>query len=158
MSKSKNAILFIILFLLIFSISVAYFIEHELGYKPCKLCLYERMPYFFSIILILNILFIKKFIKITLLILCLTFVGSTILAFYHFGIEQGFFNESFLCKDSLENLSKDELLKELQKINVNCKDVDFRILGLSIATINAIFSFCLSVIFIKLFNNYEKNR
>jgi disulfide bond formation protein DsbB len=106
----------------------------------------------------LNILFIKKFIKITLLILCLTFVGSTILAFYHFGIEQGFFNESFLCKDSLENLSKDELLKELQKINVNCKDVDFRILGLSIATINAIFSFCLSVIFIKLFNNYEKNR
>tara|TARA_B100000029_G_scaffold505028_1_gene584961 strand:- start:1361 stop:1837 length:477 start_codon:yes stop_codon:yes gene_type:complete len=158
MPKSKNAILFIILFLLIFSISAAYFIEHGLGYKPCKLCLYQRMPYFFSIILILNILFIKKFTKITLLILCLTFVGSTILAFYHFGIEQGFFNESFLCKDSLENLSKDELLKELQKINVSCKDVNFRILGLSIATINAIFSFCLSAIFIKLFNNYEKNR
>ena len=118
----------------------------------------QRKPYFFSIILILNILFIKKFTKITLLILCLTFVGSTILAFYHFGIEQGFFNESFLCKDSLENLSKDELLKELQKINVSCKDVNFRILGLSIATINAIFSFCLSAIFIKLFNNYEKNR
>ncbi len=158
MSKSKNTILFIILLLIIFSISAAYFIEHGLGYKPCKLCLYERIPYFFSIILILNILFIKKFTKITLLILCLTFVGSTILAFYHFGIEQGFFDESFLCKDSLENLSKNELLKELQKINLSCKDVDFRILGLSIATINAIFSFCLSAIFIKLFNNYEKNR
>ena len=158
MSKSKNTILFIILLLIIFSISAAYFIEHGLGYKPCKLCLYERIPYFFSIILILNILFIKKFTKITLLILCLTFVGSTILAFYHFGIEQGFFDESFLCKESLENLSKNELLKELQKINLSCKDVDFRILGLSIATINAIFSFCLSAIFIKLFNNYEKNR
>ena len=158
MSKSKNTILFIILLLIIFSISAAYFIEHGLGYKPCKLCLYERIPYFFSIILILNILFIKKFTKITLLILCLTFVGSTILAFYHFGIEQGFFDESFLCKDSLENLSKNELLKELQKINLSCKDVDFRILGLSIATINTIFSFCLSAIFIKFFNNYEKNR
>ena len=157
MSKSKNTILFIILLLIIFSISAAYFIEHGLGYKPCKLCLYERIPYFFSIILILNILFIKKFTKITLLILCLTFVGSTILAFYHFGIEQGFFDESFLCKDSLENLSKNELLKELQKINLSCKDVDFRILGLSIATINAIFSICLSVIFIKLFINYGKN-
>jgi len=158
MPTSKNNILFTILFLLIFSVSAAYFIEHGLGYKPCKLCLYQRIPYFLSIILILNILFIKKFSRTNLLILCLVFVGSTILGFYHFGIEQGFFKESFLCKNSLENLSKDELLKELQKINVSCKDVSFRIFGLSIATINTIFSFCLSVIFIKLFKNYEKNR
>jgi len=158
MPKSKNTFLFLILLLLISSILGAYFIEYGLGYKPCKLCLYQRIPYFLSIILILNILFIKKFSRTTLLILCLVFIGSTILGFYHFGIEQGFFKESFLCKDSLENLSKDELLKELQKINVNCKEVNFRIFGLSIATINTIFSFCLSAIFIKFFKNYEKNR
>jgi len=158
MPKSKNAFLFLILLLLISSILGAYFIEYGLGYKPCKLCLYQRIPYFLSIILILNILFIKKFLRTTLLILCLVFIGSTILGFYHFGIEQGFFKESFLCKDSLENLSKDELLKELQKINVSCKEVNFRIFGLSIATINTIFSFCLSVIFIKFFKDYEKNR
>ena len=158
MPKSKNTFLFLILLLLISSILGAYFIEYGLGYKPCKLCLYQRIPYFLSIILILNILFIKKFSRTTLLILCLVFIGSTILGFYHFGIEQGFFKESFLCKDSLENLSKDELLKELQKINVNCKEVNFRIFGLSIATINTIFSFCLSVIFIKFFKDYEKNR
>jgi len=158
MPKSKNTFLFLILLLLISSILGAYFIEYGLGYKPCKLCLYQRIPYFLSIILILNILFIKKFSRTTLLILCLVFIGSTILGFYHFGIEQGFFKESFLCKDSLENLSKDELLKELQKINVSCKEVNFRIFGLSIATINTIFSFCLSVIFIKFFKDYEKNR
>ena len=151
----------VLISILIFVSLVLFFtfiIEYKLGHQPCKLCIYERVPYLLSILLIIKILLFKNYEKITLLILCLTFVGSTILAFYHFGIEQGFFDESFLCKDSLENLSKNELLKELQKINLSCKDVDFRILGLSIATINAIFSFCLSAIFIKLFNNYEKNR
>ena len=51
------------------------------------------------------------------------------LAFYHFGIEQSFFDESFIC--NVENqskiLSKEQLLKELNKNIVSCKDVTFRI-------------------------------
>ena len=84
---------------------------------------------------------------------------SALLAFYHFGIEQGFFDESFVC--NVENqskiLSKELLLKELNKNIVSCKDVSFRILGLSLAAINTIFSLVLSVIFMRLFMNYEKN-
>ena len=81
---------------------------------------------------------------------------SALLAFYHFGIEQGFFEESFVC--SVENqsniLSKEQLLKELNKNIVSCKEVTFRILGLSLAAINTISSVVLSVIFLKLFFNY----
>ena len=105
--------------------------------------------------MIIKIFFIKSYEKITLLLLSIVFFGSTLLAFYHFGIEQGLFNDISLC--SAEDLTKDELLKKLEKDIISCKDVSFRILGLSLATINTIFSLFLSVIFLKLFLNYEKN-
>ena len=86
-------------------------------------------------------------------------VGS-IVAFYHFGIEQGFFNESLVCEvGSLDqNLSTEDLLKKLGNNNVSCKTVTFRVFGLSLASINTIFSLVLFVIFLKLFRNYENNK
>ena len=98
MNKNTNIILFSIVSLLVLSILSAYIIEYSLGHKPCKLCLYQRYPYFISIILILNILIIKKYIKLSLLIVALVSLLGSIIAFYHFGIEQGFFNESLVCE------------------------------------------------------------
>ena len=137
----------------------AFIIEHQLGHEPCKLCLYERIPYFLSILLIIKILFIKKYERVTLLILFLVFISSTALAFYHFGIEQGFFSESLACTtgDLSKTLSKEELLQQLKQNSIGCKNVSFRILGLSLAAINTIFSLVLSFIFIRLFMNYKKN-
>ena len=137
----------------------AFTIEYQLGHKPCKLCIYQRIPYSLSILLIIKILFIKRYEKITLLILSLVFIGSATLAFYHFGIEQGFFRETSACVtgDLSKILSKEELLEELKQNSISCKDVSFRMLGLSLAAINTIFSLVLSVIFVRLFMNYEKN-
>ena len=137
----------------------AFIIEHRLGHEPCKLCLYERIPYFLSMLLIIKMFFIKKYARVTLLILFLIFISSAALAFYHFGIEEGFFNESLACTtgDLSKTLSKEELLELLKQHSISCKDVSFRILGLSLAAINTIFSLVLSVIFIRLFMNYEKN-
>ena len=103
--------------------------------------------------------FINKYERATLLILFLVFMSSAALAFYHYGIEQGFFSESIACAtgDLSETLSKEELLEQLKQKSISCKDVSFRILGLSLAAINIIFSLILSVIFIVLFLNYEKN-
>ena len=53
--------------------------------------------------------------------------------------------------------NKEEILEQLEQNSISCKDVSFRIFGFSLASINTIFSFILSVIFIKLFLNYEKN-
>ena len=104
-------------------------------------------------------LFIKSYERVTLLILFLVFMSSATLAFYHFGIEQGFFDESLACTagDLSKILSKEELLQQLKQNSISCKDVSFRILGLSLAAINTIFSLVLSVIFIRLFVNYGKN-
>ena len=160
MLKQTNNIFLIVIFAVIsLTITSALIIQYWLGHEPCKLCLYQRIPYFLAILLIIKMFFFKKYEKITLLILTLIFVGSTALAFYHFGIEQGFFSESLACTapDLSKTLSKEQLLEQLKQNNISCKDVSFRILGLSLAAINTIFSLVLSVIFIKLFLNYGKN-
>ena len=159
LKQINNIFLIVILAIISLTIISALIIQYWLGHEPCKLCLYERIPYFLSMLLIIKILFIKKYEKITLLILSLVFISSTTLAFYHFGIEQGFFSESLVCTatDLSKTLSKEELLEQLKQNSINCKDVSFRILGLSLAAINTIFSLVLSVIFIRLFTNYEKN-
>ena len=156
LDQKKNIILIIIFFIILLSIISALIIEHALGHKPCSLCLYERVPYFLSVLLIIKIFYFKKYEKITLLILFFVFISSSLLAFYHFGIEQGFFNESIVCnvENQLKILSKEQLLKELNKNIESCKDVTFRILGLSLAAINTILSVVLSIIFLKLFINY----
>jgi len=160
MSQIKNRITFnLILIFSVFALGAAYFIQHILGHKPCNLCLIERLPYIFAIIIISLGLILKKFEKAIIIFLILIFLAATIISFYHFGIEQGFFKESLVCNldSSITNLSKEDLIKELQQQTVSCKDVSFRIFGLSLATINTIISLILSVITIKLFLNYGKN-
>ena len=160
MSQIKNRITFnLILIFSVFALGAAYFIQHILGHKPCNLCLIERLPYIFAIIIISLGLILKKFEKAIIIFLILIFLAATIISFYHFGIEQGFFKESLVCNldSSITNLSKEDLIKELQQQSVSCKDVSFRIFGLSLATINTIISLILSVITIKLFLNYGKN-
>ena len=161
MSKIKNKTIFsLILLFSIFSLIAAYFIQYVLKHQPCNLCLIERIPYFFSIIVISICLFTNKFEKLSLIILSLIFFSATLIAFYHFGIEQGFIKESLVCDLNNENnnLSKEDLLNELKKMPVSCKDVTFKIFGLSLATLNIFISLILGAITMKLFLNYEKNR
>ena len=157
--KNKN----ILILILIFSISailIALFIEYILGHKPCNLCLIERIPYIITILIISIFFIFKKNEKIYLFLLMIIFFFATLISFYHFAIEQGFIKESLVCnlKNLTENLTKEDILKELKNKSISCKDVTFRIFGLSLATINTIISLILTVINIKLFLNYGKNR
>ena len=159
LNQKNNIFLIFILFIIIATLISAFIIQYSLGHQPCKLCLYERIPYFFALMLILQIFFFKKYEKITFFLLFLVFILSTLLAFYHFGIEQGFFKESFVCNVENQNaiLSKEQLLMKLSQNIISCKEVTFKILGLSLAAINAILSILFSIIFLKLFMNYGSN-
>jgi len=158
MAINKKILLPILIFIFLILI-FSYFIEYQLGHKPCNLCLYQRIPYFLSILLIAKIIITESYQKITLLLLSLIFIASSALAFYHFGIEQGFFSESLICEDKnlTENISKEQLIEELKKNIVSCKNVSFKVFGFSLASINTILSMILSVIFMRLFFNYGKN-
>ena len=148
----------IIFLVSLISIVSAYFIEYALGHQPCNLCLIERIPYGLAIVLIiLNHILIKNK-RFIILLLILVFSFSLIISFYHFGIEQGIFEESAVCglKDASNIVSKEELLKQLQVKNVSCKDVTFRILGFSLTSFNIIISLILVIFLLNIFKNYEK--
>jgi len=150
---------------LFFSISIiilfsAYFIEYGLGYEACNLCLIGRIPYFFIIAFSLIFFFFKKLKKTMLIFISISFVSSVLIAFYHVGIERGFFDESLVCqiKGLKQDTSTSELLKELENNkSKSCKDIDFTIFGLSLATINLFISLLLSIITIKNIFKNEKN-
>ena len=148
----------IIFLISLISIISAYFIEYVLGYQPCNLCLIERIPYGLSIILIILNHFFNQDKRFIILLLILVFAFSLLISFYHFGIEQGFFEESTVCglKEANNIITKEELLKQLQLKTISCKDVAFRILGLSLSTFNILISLVIFIILIKIFKNYEK--
>ena len=148
----------IIFFISLISIISAFFIEYALGYQPCNLCLIQRIPYVLCLILIILNYYQKKNEKFIILLLILSFSFSFLISFYHFGIEQGFFEESTVCKmkNTSDIISKEELLKQLQLKTVSCKDVTFRILGFSLTTYNVIISLILVILLLKIFKNYEK--
>ena len=143
----------------ILSLSTAYFIQYVLGHKPCNLCIIERIPYIAAIILISLIFILNKYQKIISSLILIFFIFGAVVSFYHFGIEQGFFSESLVCDlGNSQPLNKEELLNQLKKTEiVSCKDVTFRLLGLSLATINTVISLILSGIIIRVIKNYGKN-
>ena len=159
MNSSNKFILNGVLVFSVLSLSIAYFIQYVLGHKPCNLCIIERLPYLAAVILISLVFILNKYEKILLSVVLLFFIFGAVVSFYHFGIEQDFFSESLICELTNNNpLNKEELLNQLKKAEiVSCKDVTFRFLGLSLATINTIISLALSGIMFIVIKNYGKN-
>ena len=142
------------------AITSAYYIEYILGHQPCNLCLIERIPYAIGILLIISIYILKKNEKFLILLLILTFIFSLIISIYHFGIEQNFFQESAICdtKDLNKTITKEDLLKQLNEKTVSCRDVTFRIFGLSLTSINIVINLILIITLSKIYTHYEKKK
>ena len=159
MNLNNKLILNGILAFSILTLSIAYFIQYVLGHKPCNLCIIERIPYIAAIILISLIFILNRYQKIISSLILIFFIFGAVVSFYHFGIEQGFFSESLVCDlGNSRPLNKEDLLNQLKKTEiVSCKDVTFRFLGLSLATINTVISLILSGIIINVIKNYGKN-
>ncbi|MDC3071808.1 disulfide bond formation protein B [Candidatus Pelagibacter sp.] len=157
--KAKFYLKIIFIFSVIALIS-AYFIEYVLGHKPCNLCLIERIPYGISIILIISIFILKNNEKFIVLLLILTSIFSFFISVYHFGIEQGFFQESAVCnvKNFTENITKEDLLNQLNERIISCKDVTFRIFGLSLTGINIMINLLFIIFLSIVYKIYEKNK
>ena len=149
MSDQNIKNMFIVIFSLsFFSLAAALYIEYILGIKPCILCIYQRVPYAIALLISVCAFFINNK-KILLVILALTFILSALISGYHVSIEKGFIEPIFSCtSDNINLLEKKEILKSLNNIQPNCKDVDFSLFGISLATLNLINSFVLTVVIV----------
>ena len=160
MVKDRKKLLIKIIFLVsILALASAFFIEYILGHQPCNLCIFERIPYLLAIIIILLNFKFSHYEKFFILLLSIIFLAGAIISLYHLGIEQGFIQESLVCdlKSGSNLLSKEEILKQLQEKNVSCKDVTFKIFGLSLTSYNILISLLITVSTGKIYFNYEKN-
>ena len=160
MLKNKSLFLNLILFVSFVALLSAFFIEYILGHQPCNLCILERIPYVIAIVIILLNYKFSQFEKIFLVLLVIVFLTATILSVYHFGIEQGFIEESLVCdlKNGSEATSNEEILKQLQEQKVSCKDVTFKIFGLSLTTYNIVISILITINALKIYLNYAKSK
>ena len=152
----KKFYIIIFIFSLI-SLLIALYIEFYLGYSPCKLCIYQRIPYLIAIfITFMGMSYLKNLIWLYALLI--VFFSSFLISGYHFGIEQEIFSEFSGCTgNSLNTIDKNELLKLLSSEVNSCKNVEFKIFGLSLAAINLLLSF-LIFIFILIIIKNEKNK
>ena len=157
--NSKNLLIKLIFLISVIALVSAFFIEYVLGHQPCNLCILERIPYLLAIIIILLNFKFSHYEKFFILLLSIIFLAGAIISLYHLGIEQGFIQESLVCdlKSGSNLLSKEEILKQLQEKNVSCKDVTFKIFGLSLTSYNILISLLITVRAGKIYFNYEKN-
>ena len=157
--NNKNLLIQLIFLISIIALVSAFFIEYVLGHQPCNLCILERIPYLLAIIIILLNFKFSHYEKFFILLLSIIFLAGAIISLYHLGIEQGFIQESLVCdlKSSSNLLSKEEILKQLQEKSVSCKDVTFKIFGLSLTSYNILISLLITVSTGKIYFNYEKN-
>ena len=150
--KFKIFFSFIIL-LCVTSMLYAIFIEYFLGYKPCILCEYQRAPYILGLIIGLFGILKPSNTKMMIYIF-LTFLISMTLSGYHVGVEQELYQSVFNCSDNnLGVLEKGKLLESLKVINPDCRNVNFAVFGVSLATINLILSFVISSVSYYLYSN-----
>ena len=157
--NSKNLLIKLIFLISVIALVSAFFIEYVLGHQPCNLCILERIPYLLAIIIILLNFKFSHYEKFFILLLSIIFLAGAIISLYHLGIEQGFIQESLVCdlKSGSNLLSKEEILKQLQEKNVSCKDVTFKIFGLSLTSYHILISLLITVSTGKIYFNYEKN-
>ncbi len=157
MSDQNIKNFFIIVFTIsFFSLATALYVEYILNFKPCILCIYQRIPYAIALLISL-IAFFNGNKKTLLVILGLTFVASFLLSGYHVGIEKGIIEPIFSCTgDNINALEKEEILKSLNNIQPDCRDVDFSLFGISLATLNFIISFVLTIVIVYIFKYAKK--
>ena len=153
---SRKSLYLVILGYSIFAIIYALYVEYYLNYQPCKLCLYQRVPFILAIFVsLVGFNFPKK--DEILILLITTFGFGMIISGYHFGIENNIFEEFKGCTNNSLNITdKADLLKSLNQTLPSCKNVSFTLLGVSLAGLN--FLSCLLIIIYSVRTLvYEKN-
>ena len=138
MLSTKNIFKFLIFVQVLILFSV-YYIEYVMNIYACKLCKYQRFPFFFNIALLLFLILNKNRFFYFLYVLCISMVINISIAFYHVGIERDFFTENQVCISKKTPTNEKDLLDQLNNNQKSgCKEVRFKLFKLSLSELNLI--------------------
>ena len=126
----------------------AYSFEFIGGFSPCKLCYLQRYPHFLVILIFPLFYFFPG--RILIFVGIVSMLASTVLAFYHVGVEQKYWPGPNSCTtSSIEGLTTDQLLDQIMSAPlVRCDEIVWDLIGISMAGWNALISFCLFLIWL----------
>ena len=123
---------------------------------PCKLCIWQRYPHGAAVVI--------GAVALAFPLLILPYLGALAalatagVGAYHTGVERGWWEGPSTCTSGpIGNLSTDELMQQIMSAPlVRCDDVPWEMLGLSMASWNAVASFVLALLWIAAANHMRK--
>lgn len=123
----------------------ALFFQYALGMAPCELCIWQRWPHLVAAALALVVWFVPGAVIIGLGAAAAATSGG--IGLYHTGVERGWLAGPSACSGGTDfsNLTAEQLLERvLAAPVVRCDEVAWAMLGLSMASWNAVLSFALA--------------
>lgn len=123
----------------------AYLIEYIGLASPCKLCVYQRVPYLVSIFLCGIAYLSHQFRRVGRVLITGTMLVSTSLAFFHVGVEHKWFEYQSSCATSSkmpQNIAEFKAQLEAKDL-APCDQAHYKLFDLSLANWNFIISMML---------------
>jgi disulfide bond formation protein DsbB len=141
--KNSEYFLIIISFCILISTLL---IEYVFDFPPCKLCIYQRIPYVLIIILGITLVFLGKKKEFLFSFIVLQIVNFVIASF-HSLVERGVVEYEMNCTSTGADIQTiEELRIFLEKVPITkCNEILFSIMGLSLANFNLIVSILLII-------------
>jgi disulfide bond formation protein DsbB len=119
-------------------LGAAFAFEHFGGLRPCPLCILERYPYVVAILLSLAALSGRGGRRIGIILVALSgvvFLAGAMIAAYHVGVEQGWFEGLAACQGGTSVATTIEELRVqlMAEESVPCNVVPWSLFGISLA-------------------------
>lgn len=127
----------------------ALFFQYVVGLAPCQLCIEQRWPHLAAFIIGILVWFVPSRWLMGLGAIAAATSGG--LGVYHTGVERGWWEGPTACSGTadISSLSASDALDAIMAAPVvRCTDVAWEMLGLSMASWNAILSFGLAAVWI----------
>jgi disulfide bond formation protein DsbB len=135
-----------------FALGLALASEYWGGLAPCALCLWERWPYRVAIVLaLLAVVVPRGLARLSLLLVLLSMLASTALAFVHVGVEQRYWR-SPMPECAAPRLAGGTIAERLAQMPARpakpCEDATYLIPGLpvSMAAMNLLYALAFTFI------------
>lgn len=149
MSRIEKNWIYLIITISSIAILTAFIAEHLFKILPCKMCLYQRYPYYILILVSFIFLFLKnKNNKIYYILVEILLLIGIFFSLWHVAIENNLISGPPGCAISLENFDSNLSLKEyiINRPIVSCNEVNWTFLGISFAIYNSLLQIALLII------------
>lgn len=127
----------------------AYYFELVLGMAPCELCLWQRWPHFAAAGL--GLLALLWPVVAVVLLGAASAAATGAIGIYHTGVERGWWEGPQACSVAIDltGLSAEDMLARIMAAPViRCDEVAWQMLGLSMASWNAVAAFGLAALWL----------